>query len=43
MISEVQEAEFQLDQAPFDPKKDSLDTLTQTLWDQAQASDQFAP
>ena len=39
MISEVQEAEPQLDQAPFEPEEDSLDTLTQTLWDQAQVSD----
>ncbi len=43
MIPEVQEAEPQLDQAPFDPEEDPLDTPTQTLWDQAQASDQFAP
>ena len=41
MISEVQEAKPQLDQALFDPKEDSLDTPTQTLWDQAQVSDQF--
>ena len=39
MISEVQEAEPQLNQAPFDPEKDPLDTPTQTVWDQAQASD----
>ena len=42
MILKVQEAEFQLDQASFDSKKDSLNTLTQTLWNQVQVNDRFA-
>ncbi len=43
IIPELQEAEPQLDQTPTDPEEDPLDTPTQTLWDQAQASDKFTP
>ncbi len=43
MELESDEPEPQLDQAPPDLDEDPLDTPTQTLWDQAQENDRFAP
>ena len=37
------DAEPQLDQETSDPHEDSADTPTQTLWDQAESNDKFAP
>ena len=40
---EVDNVEAQLDQGEPDLKDDSADVLTQTLWEQAETQDQFAP
>ena len=40
---EVNDVEPQLDQGEPDLKDDSADVLTQTLWEQAETQDQFAP
>ena len=40
---EVNDVEPQLDQGESDLKDDSADVLTQTLWEQAETQDQFAP
>ena len=40
---EVDDIEPQLDQGEPDSEDDSADVLTQTLWEQAETQDQFAP
>ena len=40
---EVDDVEPQLDQGESDLKDDSADVPTQTLWEQAETQDQFAP
>ena len=40
--SNPDDAELQLNQETSDPHEDSADTLTQTLWDQAESNDKFA-
>ena len=37
------DAESQLNQKTLDPHEDPADTFTQTLWDQAESNDKFAP
>ena len=40
---EVNDVKPQLDQGESDSEDDSADVLTQTLWEQAETQDQFAP
>ena len=40
--SNSDDAEFQLDQKTSNSHEDFADTLTQTLWDQAESNDKFA-
>ena len=40
---EVDDVKPQLNQEEPDPEDDSADVLTQTLWEQAETQDQFAP
>ena len=40
---EVDNIKSQLDQGEPDPEDDSANVLTQTLWEQAETQDQFAP
>ena len=40
---EVNDVKPQLDQGEPDPKDDPADVPTQTLWEQAETQDQFAP
>ena len=40
---EVNDVKPQLDQEESDSEDDSADVLTQTLWEQAETQDQFAP
>ena len=40
---EVDDIESQLDQGESDSEDDPADVLTQTLWEQAETQDQFAP
>ena len=40
---EVNDVKPQLDQEEPDPEDDSADVPTQTLWEQAETQDQFAP
>ena len=40
---EVDDVKPQLDQGEPDSEDDSADVLTQTLWEQAETQDQFAP